>query len=123
MKAVRPDNLGIMLQDIVDEYSEEVAKVLKKEAKSAARAAAKELRKTSPKRTGRYSFGWTSSVTQESAGSITVTVHNKKKPYLVHLLENGHARRGGGRTEGKPHVEPAADAAVETFVRKVESKL
>ena len=123
MKAVRPDNLEIMLQDIVDEYSEEVAETLKKEAKSAAKEAVKELKQTSPKKTGKYGAGWTSRVTQESAGSITVTVYNQKKPGLVHLLENGHARRGGGRTEGKPHVEPAADAAVETFVRKVESKL
>lgn len=123
MKTVKTNELGVMLQEIVDEYSEEVAKVVKKEAKSAAKKAAAELKQTSPERTGTYASGWTSRVTQESAGSITVTVHNQKKPGLIHLLENGHAKRGGGRTKSIPHVAPAAETAVETFVKEVETKL
>lgn len=123
MKTVKANELGVILQEVVDEYSSEVAEILKKEAKSAAKNAVKTLKQTSPQRTGKYGTGWTSRVTQESAGSITVTVYNQKKPGLVHLLEHGHAQRGGGRTKGKIHVEPVAEEAAEMFVSKVEAKL
>jgi hypothetical protein len=40
-----------------------------------------------------------------------------RKPGLPHLLEKGHAKIGGGRTQAYPHVKPAADYAFK-FVRE-----
>ena len=39
---------------------------------------------------------------------------------LTHLLEDGHLNRDGSRTEGKPHIEPAAQAAEAILMKKVE---
>ena len=51
-------------------------------------------------------FQDTDSVTKADVGSSTL-------PGLPHLLEKGHAKVGGGRVAGRPHVEPAAEAAME----------
>lgn len=123
MRANRKNNLGVLLEEIVAEYSEEVAEIMKKEAKATARKTVKSLKQTSPKRSGEYAKSWKQKVTKESIGSITVTVYNDKKPGLIHLLENGHAKRGGGRTKPIVHVDPAADEAAEIFIRDLEEKL
>jgi hypothetical protein len=78
---------------------------------------AKDLRETSPKDTGEYAKGW--AYRQEAPGSYRV--YNKKKPQLTHLLEHGHAKRGGGRVEGRPHIKPAVDRHIPQFEKKVHT--
>jgi len=47
-------------------------------------------------------------------------IYNKPHYRLTHLLEDGHLNRDGSRTEGKPHIEPAARAAEAILMKKVE---
>lgn len=61
-----------------------------------------------------------------TVGANTLTTYSKvwhvKAPQyrLAHLLDKGHALRGGGRYEGNQHVTNAANHAAESFQRKLE---
>ena len=103
----------------VQTYTEEVSEAIDEAARETAKAMAADLRETSPKDTGEYAKGWTHR--KEAPGSYRV--YNKKKPQLTHLLEHGHAKRGGGRVEGRPHIKPAEERHLPGFERKVEQIL
>ncbi len=58
-------------------------------------------------------------------------VGNKKKPQLVHLLENGHSisylyghkKAGSGYAKPYPHVKPAVDNLENDFLKNVEEAI
>lgn len=104
MSGIGIDSLGKEIAKMMEEYASEVAADIKAEARAVAKETVKELKKTSPdgsgSRKGHYKDGWASKVETENAVSIGIRIYNKKKPGLTHLLEKGHAKRGGGRVEG-----------------------
>ena len=67
------------------------------------------LKQTSPKDTGKYAEGWTTGNYTWTALGAEITVYNAKKPGLAHLLENGHAKRNGGRVTAKVHIKPVEE--------------
>ena len=46
------------VKDILNEYSEDIQEAISQEAINVANKGVKELKETSPKRTGKYSKGW-----------------------------------------------------------------
>lgn len=83
-----------------------------------ANEAVKELRNTSPKRTGRYAKGWR--VKMRRGYSFTqAIIHNKDRYQLAHLLEHGHALRQGGRAPAIPHIAPAEQTAKERLLEAI----
>ena len=112
---IKVDDLAGEIVLAVRTYTEEVGAAIEEAVKETAQALAADLRETSPKDTGEYAKGWTA----RKEGQGRYVVYNKKKPQLTHLLEHGHAKRGGGRVEGRPHIKPATDRHIPQFEKKV----
>ena len=93
------------------DYSQDVADGDKKEVKQVTKEMVQELKRISPRNSGDYAAGWREKTEYESDEDIRMLVYNAKKPQLTHLLEHGHAKRGGGRVSGKPHISPAEQEA------------
>lgn len=108
----------------LQDYSNEVALAVDKEAKKAASKLARELRDTSPRRNHsrkHYADGWKQRQTEKSKTVSEYTVYNADKPGLTHLLEFGHAINGGTqRVKAYPHIAQAEEKAVNNFVEQVE---
>lgn len=105
------------LAQVLEKYGSEVNDVLEDVIAEVAKEAAKEVAAASPKKSGKYSKGWKT----ENTGTRLVpgrTVYNIR-PGLPHLLEYGHALKGGGRTKAQPHIAPVNDRIID----KIEEKL
>ena len=105
---------------ITEEEFEEIAKEVAKEG-------AKKLKETSPRgrgsRKGHYADGWGVTYQRKGNGKFEFVVHNKKKPGLTHLLENGHQSDRGGRVEGIVHIKPVDYWCNEEFEKRIEERL
>lgn len=110
---------------ILNDYAEGVNADLADLAKKFAKQGAKALREKS-KEYGwgdntNYDNGW-STWYEENRYSEQGIIYNAI-PGLPHLLEHGHAKRGGGRTNAFPHIAPVEKEIVEGFTKAVEKKL
>jgi hypothetical protein len=122
-KVIQVDQLAKEVMDGLEEYAKLATDVLKKEIQEAGKAAKMQIEQTAPRRTGKYAKSWAVKKTSETSNSLEVTVHSKTRYALAHLLENGHAKRGGGRVAAIPHIAPAEEAAVQSLERNIETAL
>ncbi len=106
---VSVDGLADAVMKQLDEYNELATDDMKKAVKKAGKTVKEEINGSAPVRTGRYAKSWTSRTTAESSTDIEVTVYSPSRYMLAHLLENGHAKRGGGRVRAIPHIKPAEE--------------
>lgn len=102
----RIDQLADEIIRSLREYTEDVSAAAVAEVDNTARELRAELEATSPRNKGDYARGWVI-VKDDRRGSTRRIVWNRKHYHLVHLLERGHAKRGGGRVAAQPHVGPA----------------
>jgi len=71
--------------------------------------------------TGKYASGWTNKF-EGGRVSAQGTIYNQHAG-LPHLLENGHANRGGGRTAGRPHIKPVEEEIINAMERAMENDI
>ena len=119
-------SIGQMTSAIMEglqEYADLATDDLKQSVKKAGKTVKDEIAQTAPKDTGKYAKSWTVKTQKETSNSLEVVVHSKNRYQIAHLLEHGHAKRGGGRVAARPHIAPAEEKAIETLEREVEKAL
>ena len=122
-RTVKVGEFAAAVNACLKEYSEAATAKTKAAVKKAGRTATQEINASAPVRTGRYKGSWRSKTTAENYLSLEVTVHSPTRYMLAHLLEHGHAKRGGGRTRAFPHIAPAEKHAMEQLLIDVEKAL
>lgn len=120
---VRIDSLAAAVMEGLTEYADLATADMKKAVRKAGTTVRKEIEANAPSDTGVYAKSWSVKNTRETSNSLEVTVHSKNRYQLAHLLEFGHAKRGGGRVTGKAHIAPAEQRAVETLEQEIEKAL
>ena len=122
-KGISIDDMAEAIEKELIEYRELAADELKTAVKKAGRTTKSDIGKSAPVRTGAYAKSWRMKVTEESSVGIGVTVYSPSHYMLAHLLENGHAKRNGGRVTGERHIAPAEEHAKEQLTGDIEKAL
>ena len=116
-------DLTTELSTLLSQYSNEVAEDVKRVCRDVSTEMTDSIIRDSPKRPklgSKYSKGWKVKVEYEDNNNIRLRTYNATNYQLTHLLEYGHAKRGGGRVEGKPHIAPNEDKAKRDLVERIE---
>ena len=117
------DDLASEVMKGLTEYAELADTAMKKAVKKTATAVKKEISANAPEKSGRYAKSWTTRKTKENSHTLEMTVHSKDRYQIAHLLEHGHAKRGGGRVAAIPHIAPAEQRGAEELEREIERSL
>ena len=119
----RIDQMAHVIMEGLQEYADLATDDMKAAVKKAGNEAKKDIQANAPVKTGAYKKSWTVKTTKETSNAMEVVVHSKNRYQLAHLLEFGHAKRGGGRTRAFPHIAPAEQRAAELLEKEVEAAL
>ena len=111
-RRVSVDQMADAIMDGLMEYAEIATDVMKGCVKKAGNTVKKETQAGAPVRTGKYKKSWTVKRQRETSNTLEVVVHSRNRYQLTHLLEKGHAKRGGGRVRAIPHIAPAEEKGI-----------
>lgn len=122
-RRVSVDGLADAVIESLREYAALATDDMKKAVRETGKTVKQEIIATAPRDTGAYAKSWAIKSVKETSDSLEVVVHSKKRYRLTHLLEHGHAKRGGGRVAGRPHIAPAEQKGIEQLEREIERSL
>ena len=118
------DDIDAIMKDYADGTIEGLNNVIKQLTSKARNAVKRNAREVTSKARRRYSNGWMYKVDKSSnQWAATGVVYNKNQPGLAHLLEHGHAKRGGGRTKGRPHVAPVEEQVANEALSELKREI
>lgn len=113
-----------VVQQYLEEQRYEVIEAMSESIDEVAKESVKKLKAESPRgRTNTYYKGWAYKIEKGrlSHGSV---VYGKPGTYqLAHLLEYGHAKRGGGRTNAYEHIKPVEEWAINEVIDRTITKM
>ena len=115
--------LSAAVMEELEGYADLAAEDMKSAVKKAAATVRKDIEASAPKDTGDYAKSWVVKTTTESSNALQVTAYSRNRYELAHLLEHGHAKRGGGRVAARPHIAAAEEAGIEQLEREIERSL
>lgn len=101
------DDMAAEIMKGLTEYADLADAEMKKAVRKTATTVKNEISANAPVKSERYKKSWVTKKTKENSHSLEMTVHSKNRYQIAHLLEHGHAKRGGGRVAAIPHIAPA----------------
>lgn len=122
------DDLSKAIQKTLAEYEGVTIDSMKAAVDKASKEAVRELKSSSPNRTGAYAKSWAAKKARlTNKWAYQKTVYNKEHYRLTHLLEKGHkvvgAKNGRTWVDARPHIEKVEQKAVETLVNEMKETL
>ena len=123
MAGISVGNMADAISEALEEYANLATEDMKKAVKRAGRKVRKEIKENAPRDDGDYADSWRVKTVKENANALSLTVHSKDRYCFAHLLEFGHAKRGGGRVQGQEHIGPAEELAVRQLTKEIERSL
>lgn len=115
------DNLADLIHENLQFYSNEIRAGIEKEVNKSMTKLVKNTKRDAPERTGRYKNAISSRKTIGTSGEYAKHWYVKAPYYrLTHLLNNGHAKRGGGRVNGDNHISDNEKEIVREFEQAVK---
>lgn len=120
---VSVDAMADAIMEGLLEYADLASDTVKEAVTESAKTVKKEIQAGAPSRTGKYKKSWVAKKTKESSNGLVITVHSKDRYQIAHLLEHGHAKRGGGRVAAIPHIAPAEAKGEEELMERIERGL
>lgn len=116
---VTPGQFESAFGGILEEYLEDIRTAATEDVEAAAEVALKVVKEKSPVETRGYRNGWRVDMKNSGTDIQDAIIYNAKKPGLAHLLEKGHALRGGGRSNKHPHISTAAKLGMAELKRRL----
>lgn len=131
------ENMADAIMEGLKEYAGLTQEVLAEKIKASGKEVKKEIEATAPKhegayngyqaakkhrQPGKYAKSWRVKTKEFSSSNVAATVYSTQYS-LAHLLEKGHAKRGGGRTRAFPHIAPAEEKAAKHLVEEIKKEL
>lgn len=120
---VKIDGFAAEVMKGLTEYADLAADSMKAAVKKAGASVRKDIQANAPKNIGAYAKSWTVKNVRETSTSMELVVHSRNRYQLAHLLEFGHAKRGGGRVAGRAHIAPAEEKAVQELEKEIRKAL
>ena len=115
------DQFEDALRETLDEYNKNVVKISKQKAKESIDKLVKNTKATAPQNRPQYKNKITSKKTKEDSFGVEYTWYVSGSEYrLSHLLEHGHAKRGGGRTKAFHFIQNALTPIMSDYVKSIE---
>lgn len=122
-RTVSIDEMDDAIMEELEKYADLASDDLKAAVKETAASVRKDIQAGAPMDTGKYKKSWSVKNVHEDSESIDLVVHSRNRYQIAHLLEHGHAKRGGGRVAAKPHIASAEQRGNEKLVQTIEQKL
>ena len=120
---IKVDQLAVTVMKELEDYADLATTDMKAAVRKAGNTVRNEIKSGAPSRTGKYAASWTVKTERETSQSLELVVHSRNRYQLAHLLEFGHAKRGGGRVAARPHIAAAEQKGIEELEHAIERSL
>lgn len=123
MSKVKIDSLSSEVMKELEKYADVTTENVKKAVQKVGKTVRDEIKASAPSDTGKYGKSWSVKTVRETSSSLELVVHSRNRYQLTHLLEFGHAKRGGGRVSSRPHIANAEEKAIKVFEEEIKEAI